>query len=1423
MPPELKVLKQKQAEERKLKEQQGIIDEEDEEEEENQGPTDEQKKENDQRQFLEMLREKRINASIRWDQTQKMLQNDPRWKLIKQISEKKRLYQDFVQKIKKLERQEQQNKTDKAKEDLVQLLESSNLNSLCKYYKTAQSLIHDVRYKAVEEKTREIIFQDYLDRLFEQEKEIQNANRQIHGEKLLKKLQGLIGEINTQFRWADFVEKFKHDEDYKELHDLDRINVFSEYMYELEKQEYEERRKNKRYQERINRENFRELLRNKISQGEIDHKTKWKKFVQQIKDEPAFLNMLAQSGSSPHELFEDQQDILIENHRDMKSEIKQYIKQTEMKVVADITYDDFIEKMKSLSVFIALEKYLKDFYYHYFIRKAKLKDKENQKKHKKSQRKYLKFLKTLTQLNKDNFFKDFQEIITNELGEEINSQIPLWEREEIFKEYVETLDNEQKLQQQDDQQSVNKDGEEGEISENAQYNRKDDNFGKKKDKDYSSVSESIRFHTSDAIQEKSKMPSGFTMKFRKYIRSKRLEDIKQIGVERVVVLTFGSGEMTNHIILELYSSGNIILTDKDYQIILLIRQHQFNETIKTAIGEKYPFEYAANLYLEKFDLAEEKIINLIRENEEKKYYKDEEDEEKDTKKKKQTQTQKKNKKETNMPQKALKLREIVFKLVPSLHNPVIDHIIQLEGYNPTEKVGLESIEKVQKVANKCKELIIEFQKKGHQGYLVISEKEKANYFEFSPLILNSYQGKQIEQMESFNDCINKYFQKMSKKIEEEQKEDVESIAWKKYLNIKTDQENRIKKLKDEQEEFITKAQLIEENYQDVEAITNILKTMKSSGLAWDKIIKMINEGKKQGDPLANLIHQIDFENNEVSIYLGFIDDQMSELIPVSVDIYQSAHQNARNYYENKRKNVLKEKKTLDATKTALKQAEKTALKEIETQKHKTMQLVNVRKQYWFEKFYWFITSENYLVISGRDSQQNEILVKKYMKKGDIYMHADYHGAASTLIKNPHKDSSFISQQTIEEAAVATICRSKAWEAKIIASAWWVDSHQVSKRAETGEYLPSGSFMIRGKKNFVYPSRMEMACTILFKLNDDSLERHLNDRKRKVNEEVISKDNLNNQIKVESALTEQPSLVEQSSQIETSQLLVSELETTIVNLNIKPTEGMQKKQQQNQKGKQQQKNQKDKSQINQKDKQQNNQKETKQKGNQKKQTSDDDENDNKDDYKNNVNLPRGKKNKVKKMKEKYADQDDEERDIRISRGNKKQDEENQKDAEIDTNSSEQNEEDEEEKEKNAAELNKVEEDIQEEIINSELQDLSRLVTFVYPEDTYSNCLLMCAPFNTINLLNSKFKIKLLPGNLKKGKAGKSVINFFLSQKDAINQEKPIIKGIPEQEIINCLVGNVKLGGAGIQKIKDKEKLAKKQAKKQKEQQEKQEKK
>jgi len=74
----------------------------------------------------------------------------------------------------------------------------------------------------------------------------------------------------------------------------------------------------------------------------------------------------------------------------------------------------------------------------------------------------------------------------------------------------------------------------------------------------------------------------------------------------------------------------------------------------------------------------------------------------------------------------------------------------------------------------------------------------------------------------------------------------------------------------------------------------------------------------------------------------------------------------------------------------------------------------VRKVFWFEKFDWFISSENYLIISGKSAQMNEILVKKYMDQGDLFMHTDMPGAAVTIIKNPTK--AVVPPVTLSEAA-----------------------------------------------------------------------------------------------------------------------------------------------------------------------------------------------------------------------------------------------------------------------------------------------------------------------------------------------------------------------------------------------------------------------
>lgn len=62
------------------------------------------------------------------------------------------------------------------------------------------------------------------------------------------------------------------------------------------------------------------------------------------------------------------------------------------------------------------------------------------------------------------------------------------------------------------------------------------------------------------------------------------------------------------------------------------------------------------------------------------------------------------------------------------------------------------------------------------------------------------------------------------------------------------------------------------------------------------------------------------------------------------------------------------------------------------------------------------------------------------------------------------------------------------------SAYWVHANQVSKTAPTGEYLVTGGFMIRGRKNMLSPAQLVMGLGLLFRLADESLVNHVDVRR-----------------------------------------------------------------------------------------------------------------------------------------------------------------------------------------------------------------------------------------------------------------------------------------------------------------------------------------
>ena len=126
---------------------------------------------------------------------------------------------------------------------------------------------------------------------------------------------------------------------------------------------------------------------------------------------------------------------------------------------------------------------------------------------------------------------------------------------------------------------------------------------------------------------------------------------------------------------------------------------------------------------------------------------------------------------------------------------------------------------------------------------------------------------------------------------------------------------------------------------------------------------------------------------------------------------------------------------------------------------------------WYERFRWFVSSGGRLAVGGRDAQSNSLLVKRHLEEGDVVYHADLFGSPFFVLK----DGAAQTEAEVFELAQATVSFSSGWKTGLgAADAYWVNMDQVSSSAESGEYLAKGSFVIRGKKNFVRHALIQVA-------------------------------------------------------------------------------------------------------------------------------------------------------------------------------------------------------------------------------------------------------------------------------------------------------------------------------------------------------------
>jgi predicted ribosome quality control (RQC) complex YloA/Tae2 family protein len=304
-----------------------------------------------------------------------------------------------------------------------------------------------------------------------------------------------------------------------------------------------------------------------------------------------------------------------------------------------------------------------------------------------------------------------------------------------------------------------------------------------------------------------------------------------------------------------------------------------------------------------------------------------------------------------------------------------------------------------------------------------------------PTRLKVHEGLEHEEHPSFSDAIRSYIPRMPVQKAEKKRDSV--LELERIKRKIAQQEAAVIRLQDEARESQNTGDFIYSRYAEA-----------------DDIIKAARAAAEHRD-IENIPGYKSFDRKQRTLTIAMGGSS------IELEVDGTVESSSRRYYEAAKKARKKLDGVLAAlseTRRSLDSAETEGEREPESRKRRH----EPTKRFWFERYRWFISSEGAIVLGGKDAKSNDLLVKKHLKPGDRYAHADMHGAPSVVVKVQEG----VTDKTLYEACEFAVATSKAWNAKIgSAAGYWVMPEQVSKTPQSGEYLAKGAFVIRGKRNY----------------------------------------------------------------------------------------------------------------------------------------------------------------------------------------------------------------------------------------------------------------------------------------------------------------------------------------------------------------------
>ncbi|NHN41049.1 fibronectin-binding domain-containing protein [Halorubellus sp. JP-L1] len=377
---------------------------------------------------------------------------------------------------------------------------------------------------------------------------------------------------------------------------------------------------------------------------------------------------------------------------------------------------------------------------------------------------------------------------------------------------------------------------------------------------------------------------------------------------------------------------------------------------------------------------------------------------------------------------------------------------------------------------------------------------KGRVVDVTPFPLEERDEYVAEAFDTFTDAVDQYFYEFDRSQDDEGSDgepggddapDFESeIA--KYERIIEQQEGAIEGFEEDAEAYREQAESLYANYGLVDDVLGTVRSAREDDVPWDAIAERFEEGAEQGIAAAEAVVGVDGSEGTVTLRLDDHD--------VTVQVREGVEHNADRLYQEAKRVEEKKEGALAAIEDTREDLEDVEERKREYERRQeeggedgdgdgaddgdgedadgegdhdwlSDPSIPVRQQeQWYERFRWFHTTDGYLVIGGRNADQNEELVKKYLEAGDKVFHSQAHGGPVTILKatdpsEKARDVDF-SEATLEQAAQFAVTYSSVWKNGVYAGdVYMVDGDQVSKTPESGEYLEKGGFAVRGDRTY----------------------------------------------------------------------------------------------------------------------------------------------------------------------------------------------------------------------------------------------------------------------------------------------------------------------------------------------------------------------